>query len=102
MEMGKSRRNLRSSRNEIHYSLMVHTSRISQGKQTNLTSNNSAYTPERAASTDTLSAKPPKEQHLLKNQKEHHLWKEQQQWPGCLQTSVYMKQNVLKSFPGVA
>ena len=73
-----------------------------KGIQTNLTSNNTRYTPERAASTDTLSAEPPKEQHHLKNQKEHHLSKEQHQGPGCLQTSVYMKQNVLKSFPGVA
>ena len=78
MEIGKSRRNSRNSRNEIRYSLMVHTSRISQGKQTNLTSNNSTYTPERAASTDTLSAGP---------KKEHHQQKEQHQEPGCPQTS---------------
>ena len=71
-----------------------------KGIQTNLTSNNTRYTPERAASTGTFNAEPPKEQHLLKNQKEHHLSKEQHQWPGCLHTSVYMKQNMLKSFLG--
>ena len=61
LEIGKSRRNSCNSRIEIRYLLMVHTSRISQGKQTNLTSNNSAYTPERAASTDTLSVGPSRE-----------------------------------------
>ena len=109
---GKNRENLqkfanfRSTKTNTRHGV---TSQISlaktlekKGIQTNLTSNNTRYTPERAASTDTLSAEPPKEQHLLKNQKEHHLSKEQHQGPGCLQTSVSMKQNVLKSFPGVA
>ena len=106
--IGKTRRNSRNSRNENQYSPWCNQSDLisenarKKGIQTNLTSNNTRYTPERAASTDTLSAEPPKEQHHLKNQKEHHLSKEQHQGPGCLQTSVYMKQNVLKSFPGVA
>ena len=38
-----------------------------KGLQTNLTSNNHRYTPEREASSHTLSVEPPKEQHLFRS-----------------------------------
>ena len=72
--IGKTRRNLRifaqrkpKLAHGVHKSDFTSKNARKKGLQTNLTSNNHRYTPEREASSHTLSVEPPKEQHLFRS-----------------------------------
>ena len=71
---GKTRRNSRifaqrkpKLAHGVHKSDFTSKNARKKGLQTNLTSNNHRYTPEREASSHTLSVEPPKEQHLFRS-----------------------------------
>ena len=55
------------TRHGVHKSDFTSENARKKGLQTNLTSNNHRYTPEREASSHTLSVEPPKEQHLFRS-----------------------------------
>ena len=90
------------TRHGVHKSDFTSENARKKGLQTNLTSNNHRYTPEREASSHTLSVEPPKEQHLFRSHRRLEGTTSMARLSTTSKTSVYMKQNVLKSFPGVA